>query len=134
MGSRTSGTGTYGTQRNRTPTTEGASPEVEDSEDRSGTEEGGGTQHPGRSALELYTRGHRRRAEGTAPVGHRELKLSVTALSYLSSQTQTCDQGHTEGSDFCVGSSQGFNFQTPDSSPPPDPPGRLVDQAVVPTW
>ncbi|KAG5208655.1 hypothetical protein JEQ12_016220 [Ovis aries] len=34
MGSRTSGTGTYGTQRNRTPTTEGASPEVEDSEDR----------------------------------------------------------------------------------------------------
>ena len=59
-----------------------------------------------------------------APAGHRELKLSVTAPSYLSSQTQTCDQGHTEGSDFCVGSSQGFNFQTPDSSPPPDPPGR----------
>lgn len=34
MGSCTSGTGTYGIRRNRTPTTEGASPEVEDSEDR----------------------------------------------------------------------------------------------------
>ena len=59
-----------------------------------------------------------------APAGHRELKLSVTAPSYLSSQTQTCDQGHTEGSGFCVGSSRGFNFQTPDNSPLPDPPGR----------
>ena len=56
------------------------------------------------------------------PAGHGELKFSVSAPSYLSSQT--CGQGHTEGCGFCVGSSRGFNFQTPDISPPPDPPGR----------
>ena len=51
-----------------------------------------------------------------------DLKFAVSAASYLSSQT--CGKGHTEGSGFCVGSSRGFNFQTPDIFPPPDPPGR----------